>query len=101
MDLLKELLALNATPKEEPQEVVVEGKTDKAEIYYSAKAMGQLGDIYTIDATANVTKLAEALGIKDGWKTPVKIGNLYASLNSGDRLAFFTNKNDYDPDEMD
>jgi len=79
--------------------VVKESISQSVEIYYSPKAMGQLGEIYTIDASKNVTKLAQALGIKDGWKEPVKVGGLFASLNSGDRLAFFSNEKDYHPDE--
>jgi hypothetical protein len=96
-----EQMLMNELMKHRDVEVSVlnEAKTDKVEVYYSAKVMGQLGDIYTIDASGNVSKLAEALGIKDGWKAPVKIGGLWASLNSGDRLAFFSNKNDFHPDE--
>ena len=102
-----EQMLMNELMKHRDVEVSVlnEAKTDKVEVYYSPKTMGQrsdiYGDIYTIDASSNVSKLAEALGIEDGWKAPVKIGGLWASLNSGDRLAFFSNKNDFHPDEED
>lgn len=100
-DAVAEQMMANELMKHKGVKIKVfkESISQTVEVHYSAKAMGQLGDIYTIDASKNVTKLAEALGVKDGWKKPVKVGGLYASLNSDDRLAFFSNERDYHPDE--
>ena len=68
------------------------------EVHYSPKGMGAMGSVVNIDATNEIAKLAEMLGIPDGWQ-PVKIGKVYAAFSAGDRLSFFEDERDFETDE--
>ena len=76
---------------------IMEG-SEQIEVHFSPKSPGALDDIFVLDGTANISKLADALGIPDGWELTA-VGPIWAAFNSGDRLVFFKNKNDYHPDE--
>lgn len=78
---------------------LIEGRS--VEVHYSPAGPGTLGDVFIIDATEEVNALAKALGVPDNWKEPVAVGNLWASWLSGDRLAFFSNRHDYESDDVD
>jgi hypothetical protein len=73
------------------------------ETHYS-KGAGSLGEVLVIDDNNPVIKvIAKALSIPDGWKlrqveSDSKVP-LYAAYNSGDRLVFFTRKEDFEEDD--
>lgn len=70
----------------------------KAEVHFADKIMGQFGTTIIIDGIKEIGELAELLGIPKGWKL-TKVGKVYAAFNEGDRLTFFTDKRDFEPDE--
>ena len=67
-------------------------------IDYAKKSPGQYGEIITITGKG-ASVLAKYLQIKDGWKLQriePGAGHNLAAYNSGDRLTFFANKNDFE-----
>jgi hypothetical protein len=71
----------------------------KIEVHVSKKGQaGVLGDVIVIDAFEGMDELAAILGIPDGWKM-TKVKNGFAAYNKGDRMSFFTNDRDFEPDE--
>ena len=83
----------------EDQQVNEDDHNEKVEIHYSPKSPGVLDDVFVLDGSRIVGKLAEALGVPDGWKV-TKVGPAYAAFNSGDRLTFFKNQRDFQPDDV-
>jgi len=71
----------------------------KIEAHVSKKGgMGVLGDVIVLDAFDGMAELAKILGIPDGWKL-TKVNGGFAAYNSGDRMTFFSNKDDFDPED--
>ena len=69
--------------------------------HFSSPGVGNFGAILTIDDTKDniAEKLAKLLGVDDGWDLTELTQGLFAAYSNGDRLTFFTNSRDFEPDE--
>lgn len=75
------------------------GLTEETHIIDHPK--GQFGTIIVLDddKTTQASKFAKLLGVPNGWKL-TKVGAGFAAFNSGDRLTLYSDKRDYESNEI-